>query len=54
MGLVGLELVVGSEHDPHVHFPLLHLTDPVAQQDLALWFAKEGRPNSVEGSICLF
>ena len=32
---VGLELVVDSEHDPHVNFPLLHLTDSMAQLDLA-------------------
>ena len=37
---VGLEVVVDSEHDPHVNFPLLHLTDLMAEQDLALWFAR--------------
>ena len=50
---MGLELVVDSEHDPYVRFPLLHLTDGRANQDLAVWLPKERRHKSSEGSICL-
>lgn len=47
----GLELVVDSGHSPHVHFPLLQLTDATAAQAPAVCLPKEYRPDSSEGSI---
>ncbi len=48
---VGLELIFHFGYSPHVHFPLLQLTDAAAAQPRAAGLPKEYRPKSSEGSI---